>query len=73
MIGFRNRRGGGGFIRAQPFFLLDSQVIRIFHLKNRLIILRAVSYVIRRRICFQAARDHPGNYWMAIFLEMEVV
>ena len=55
--------GGGGtsFVR-QPFFLLDSQVIRIFRLKNRLIILRAVTYVIRGRMCFRAARDHSGNY-----------
>ena len=74
MIGFRNGRGGGGggggasFAR-QPFFLLDSQVIRIFHLKNRLIILRAVTYVIRGRMCFRATRDEPRNYWLTIFLE----
>ena len=70
MIGFRNGRGGASFTR-QPFFLLDSQVIRIFRLKNRLIILRAVTYVIRKKMCFRAARDQPGNYWLAIFLEQQ--
>ena len=39
MIGFRNGRGGGGggggaSFAHQPFFLLDSQVIQIFRLKN---------------------------------------
>ena len=48
-------RGGGGgasFARQGMFFLLDSQVIQIFRLKNRLIILGAVTYVIRGRMCF---------------------
>ena len=53
---------------CQPFFLLDIQVIRIFRLKNRLIILRAVTYVIHGRMRFRATRDQPGNYWVAIFL-----
>ena len=48
---------------------LDNQVIRIFRLKNRLIILRAVTYVIRGRMCFRAAMDQSGNYWMSIFSE----
>ena len=65
-------RGGTLFARQGLFFLLDSQVIRIFYLKNRLIILRAVTYVIHERMCFQAARDQPGNYWLAIFLETTV-
>ena len=52
MIGFRNGRRGGASFARQP--LLDSQVIRIFRLKNRLIILRVASYVIHGRIC-------PGN------------
>ena len=42
--------GGDASFGRRPFFLLDSQVIRIFSLKNRLIILRAVTYVIRGRI-----------------------
>ena len=37
--------------------------------KNPLIFLRAVTYVIRGRMCFRAARDQPGNYWLTIFLE----
>ena len=56
-------------VRRQSFFLLDSQVIRIFRLKNRLIILREVMYMIHGRICFRAAMDQPGNYWFPIFLE----
>ena len=61
--------GGASFARQGKFFLLDNQVIRIFHLNNRLIILRAVMYVIRGRMCFQAVRDQSGNYWLSIFLE----
>ena len=62
MIGLQNGRGGGASFALQPFFLLDSQVIRMFRLKNRLIILRAVTYVIRGRMCSPAARDQSGNY-----------
>ena len=69
MISLRNGKGGASFVRQGLFFLLDSQVIRIFDPKNRLIILRAVTNVIRGRICFRATRDQPGNYWLAIFLE----
>ena len=54
--------GGASFACQGLFFLLDSQVIRIFLLKDRLIILMAVTYVIRRRICFQATRDQSRNY-----------
>ena len=60
--------GGVSFVR-QPFFLLNSQVILIFRLKNSLIILRAVTYVIRGMMCSREARDQPGNYWLTIFLE----
>ena len=67
---FPKWKEGGVSFAHQPFFVLDSQVIRIFRLKNRLIILRAVTYVIRRRICSRVARDQPGNYWLAIILEM---
>ena len=50
MIGFRNEREEGASIARQSFFLLDSQVIRIFRLKDRLIILKAVTYVVRGKI-----------------------
>ena len=60
---------GGASFACQPFFLLDSQVIRSFRFKNRLIILRAITYVIRGRMCSRVARDRPGNYCLAIFLE----
>ena len=49
--------------------ILDNQVIRIYRLKNRLINLRAVTYVIRGRMCFRAARDQSRNYWLSIFSE----
>ena len=60
-------RGGASFVRRDLLFLLDSEVIRIFCLNNRLTILRAVMYVIRGMMCFQVTRDQSGNYWLAIF------
>ena len=54
---FSKWKGRGVLFARQLFFLLDSQVIRIFRLKNQLIILRTVTYVIRGRICFRVARD----------------
>ena len=59
--------GGGTSFARQP--LLDSQLIRFFRLKNRLIILRTVTYMIRGRMCFRAAMSQLGNYWLTIFLE----
>ena len=70
MIGFRNRREAGTSLVRQPFFLLDNQVVRVFRLKDRLIILRAVTYEVCGRICSQVVRDQPGNHWLAIFLKM---
>ena len=69
MIGFQNGREEGVSFVRQPFFLLNSQVVRIFRLKDHLIILRVVTYVVCGRMCSQAARDQSGNYWLAIFLE----
>ena len=66
---FPKWKGGGASFTRQPFFLMDSQVVRIFRHKNRLIILSVVTYVIRGRMCFRAARDQLGNYWLVIFLE----
>ena len=70
MIGFRNGREEGASFTHQPFFLLDSQVVRIFHLKDRLIILRAVMYVVCGRMCSSSVRDQSGSHWLSIFLEM---
>ena len=53
MIGFRNGREAGASLARQPFFLLDNQVVRVFRLKDRLIILRAVTYEVCGRICSQ--------------------
>ena len=70
MIGFRNGREVGASLAHQPFFLLDNQVVRVFHLKDRLIILRAITYEVYGRICSQVVRDRLGNNWLAIFLKM---
>ena len=43
------------------FFLLDSQVIRIFRLKNRLIILSAVTYVISWEDVFSSCEGSAGK------------
>ena len=49
--------GGGASFARKPFFLLNSQVIRIFRFKNRSIILRAVTYVIHGKMRFRATKD----------------
>ena len=69
---FLKWKGGGTSLARQPFFLLDSQVIRIFRLKDRLIILRVVTYVIHGRMCFRVSRDQPESYWLTIFFETAV-
>ena len=61
MIGFRNEREAGTSLARQPFFLLDNQVVRVFRLKDRLIILREVTYEVCGRICSQVARNQPGD------------
>ena len=68
MIGFRNGREAGASLVRQPFFLLDNQDVRVFCLKDRLIILRAVTYEVCGRICSQVARNQPGNHWLTIFI-----
>ena len=70
MISFQNGKEANASLARQPFFLLDNQVIRVFRLKYRLIILRAVTYEVCGRICSQVVRDRPGNHWLAIFYEM---
>ena len=72
MIGFQNGREAGASLARQPFFLLDNQVVRVFHLKDRLIILRTVTYEVCGRICSQVSRDHSRNHRPTIFLEMAV-
>ena len=71
MSDFRNGREADASLKRQSFFLLDNQVARVFHLKDRLIILRTVTYEVSGRICFQVERDRQGNHWLAIFLKME--
>ena len=70
MIGFQNGREAGASLALQSFFFLGNQVVRVFRLKDRLIILRTVSYEVCGRICSQVARNQQGNHWLAIFLKM---
>ena len=51
MIGFRNGREVGASLARQSFFFLNNQVVRVFHFKDHLIILRAVMYKVCGRIC----------------------
>ena len=51
MIGFQNGREAGASLARQLFFLLDNQVVRLFRLKDRLIILKVVTYKVCERIC----------------------
>ena len=55
MIGFRNGREAGTSLVLRLFFLLGNQVVRVFCLKDRLIILRAVSYEVCEMIYSQVA------------------
>ena len=49
---FPKWKGEGASFARQLFFLLDSQIIRIIRLKNRLIILRIVTSMTRGMMCF---------------------
>ena len=51
MIGFQNRREVGASLVRQLFFLLDNQVVRVFRPKDRLIILRVITYEVCGSIC----------------------
>ena len=62
MIGSRNGREASVSLALQPFFFLGNQVARVFRLKDRLIILRAVSCEICGRISFQVARRQLGTH-----------
>ena len=66
VIGFQNGREASVSPALQPFFLLGNQVTRVFRLKDRLIILRAVSYEVCGRISSQVVRNQPGTHWPAI-------
>ena len=70
MIGFRNGREAGTSLALHPFFLLDNQVVQVYYLKDRFIILRAVTYEVCWRICSQVARNQLENHWPTIFLKM---
>ena len=61
MIGFRNGRKVGPSLALQPFFLLGNQVLQVFHLKDWLIILGAVSHVVCRRIYSSIVKESVGK------------
>ena len=44
-------------LELQPFFLLGNQGVRVFRLKDWLIILGAVSYVVCGRICSSIVKE----------------
>ena len=48
---FPKLKGAGASLARQPFFLLDNQVVQVFRLKDRLVILRTVMYEVCGRIC----------------------
>ena len=62
MIGLRNGRETNALLARQLFFLSDNQVVLIFRLKDRLIILRAITYEVCGRICSQVVRNQPRNH-----------
>ena len=72
MIGFRNGREVGASLVLQPFFLLGNQIVRVYHHKDRLITLSAVSYEVCGGIFSQVARNQPGNHRPTIFFLMAV-
>ena len=59
MIGFQNEREFNASLTLQPFFLLGNQGVRVFRLKDWLIILRTVSYVVCERICSSIVKESP--------------
>ena len=61
MIIFRNGREVGASFALQPFFLLGNQVVRVFRLKDRLIILKAVSYEVCGKICSSIVKESAGK------------
>ena len=61
MIGFHNGRETGASLTLQPFFLLGNQVVRVFRLKDCLIILRVVLYEVCGGICSSFVKASAGK------------
>ena len=61
MIGFRNGREASASLTLLLFFLLGNQDVRVFRLKDWLIILGAVSYVVCGRICSLIIKESAGK------------
>ena len=57
MIGFRNGREASASLTLQLFFLLGNQDVRVFRLKDWLILLGAVSYMVCGRICSSIVKE----------------
>ena len=61
MIGFRNGREANASLVLQPIFLLGNQDVRVFRLKDWLIILGAISYVVSGSICSLIVKESVGK------------
>ena len=57
MIGFQNGREARASHALQLFFLLGNQVVGVFHLKNWLIILGAIPYVVEGGYILQTNKE----------------
>ena len=61
MIGFCNGRESDAFLAFQSFFLLGNQVVRVFHLKDWLIILGTVLHVVCGMIYSSIVKESTGK------------
>ena len=61
MFGFRNGKEVSASLALQPFFLLGNQDVRVFCLKDWLIFLGAVSYMVCERICSSIVNESVGK------------
>ena len=62
MIGLRNGKEADVLLARRPFFLLDNQVVIVFRLKDRLNILRTITYEVCEIICSQVIRNQSENH-----------
>ena len=69
MFDSRNGRDVNVSLALQQFFLLRNQDVRVFCLKDWLIFLEAVSYVVCGRICFSIVKESVGKSLNAHFFK----
>ena len=70
MIDFRNGREANASFALQSFFFLGNQDVRVVRLKDWLIFLEAVSYMVCGRIYSSIDGNQSGNYWPTISLQI---